>query len=69
MPVGPGKYDEYCSKVREETKAEGVLLAVFGGEKGSGFSVQAPFELTVGLPEILRDLARQIEKSLEQGHV
>jgi hypothetical protein len=35
---------------------------------GSGFSVQAPFELTVGLPEILRDLARQIEESFEQGH-
>jgi hypothetical protein len=68
MPVGPGKYDADCTEIRERTKAEGVLLAVFGGEKGSGFSVQAPFELTVGLPEILRDLARQIEESFEQGH-
>jgi hypothetical protein len=68
MPVGPGKYDEYCTKIREETKAEGVLLAVFGGSKGDGFSVQAPFELLLELPEILRNMARQIEESSEQGH-
>ena len=69
MPLGPGRYDASCTKVREETRAEGVFLAVFDGEKGTGFSVQAPFELAVKLPEILRNTARQIEVSFDQGHL
>jgi hypothetical protein len=68
MAVGPGKYDALCTKIREETKAEGAILMVFNGNQGSGFSVQAPFELTVALPAILRDLARQIDDDLAKGH-
>jgi hypothetical protein len=68
MPIGPGKYDAQCTRVREETHAKGVLLAVLEGDKGLGFSVQAPFEITLLLPAILRDIANQIEKSLEEGH-
>lgn len=69
MPIGPGKYDDRCTKVREETKAEAVFLAVFGGDRGTGFSVQAPFELAIALPAILRDTADQIEKSLNAGNL
>ena len=69
MPLGPGRYDASCTKVREETRAEGVFLAVFDGEKGTGFSVQAPLELAVKLPEILRNTARQSEESYDQGHL
>jgi hypothetical protein len=69
MPLGLGKYDASCTKVREETGAEGVFLAVFDGEKGTGFSVQAPLELVEKLPEILRKTARQIEESFESGHL
>jgi hypothetical protein len=68
MPIGPGKYDAQCTKVREETQAGGVLLAVFNGNQGTGFSVQAPFELAIALPAILRDTADQIEKSFGKGH-
>lgn len=40
MPLGPGKYDPLCTMVREATRAEAVILGVFGPE-GVGFSVQA----------------------------
>ena len=59
--IGPGKYDEQCTKVREETKAAGVILLVLGGSAGSGFSCQASLETTLRLPQMLRDLAQQIE--------
>ena len=66
MAVGPGKYDALCTKIREETKAQGVILMVFDGNQGSGFSVQAPLDLTFGLPAILRDLAQQIEEDMKK---
>ena len=64
MALGPGKYDDLCTKARLAAKAEGTLLIVFGGNKGSGFSAQIPFELLVGVPAILRTVADEIEKSL-----
>jgi len=69
MSLGPGRYDASCTKVREETRAEGVFLAVFDGEKGTGFSVQAPIDLVEKLPNILRNTARQIEESFDQGRL
>jgi UDP-N-acetylglucosamine:LPS N-acetylglucosamine transferase len=48
--------------VREETEAKGVILIVFGGSLGSGFSVQAPPDVTAALPAILRRVADQIER-------
>jgi hypothetical protein len=68
MPIGRGKYDEQCTKIREETHAEGVFLAVFSGDQGMGFSVQAPFELLISMPAILRDVANQVEESIKSGH-
>ena len=62
--VGPGKYDELCTHVRTQADAEGVVLIVFGGSKGGGFSVQAPLNLQFALPGILRDTANSIEASL-----
>lgn len=67
--AGPGKYDEACSMARESTKASGVLLVVFGGEKGSGFSVQAPPEIVVAIPDILEEMAAQIRAAAARvGH-
>lgn len=63
MPVGPGRYDKWCTKIREEEKAEGVILIVVGGVKGEGFSAQLPPHLTAKMPEVLRHVARQIEES------
>jgi hypothetical protein len=65
--IGPGKYDDECSFVRIETHAAGVLLLIIDGDKGSGFSVQAPLLVQVALPALLRELADNIEADTEPG--
>jgi len=62
MAIGPGKYDDIATVVRTQAKAEGVLLLVVNGARGSGFSAQLSLDLTLTLPTILRDLAKQIEE-------
>lgn len=66
MPLGPGKYDDLCTKVREDTAADAVVLIVLGGNLGSGFSVQALGEPLSELPILLEHLAKQIRA--EAGH-
>jgi hypothetical protein len=61
MPVGPGKYDELCTYVREQVEAEGAILIVLNGKRGTGFSVQGTVEVHLKLPSILREMANQIE--------
>lgn len=41
MPLGPGKYDDVCTYVREETEASAAIVIVVGGKHGPGFSVQS----------------------------
>lgn len=62
MAFGPGKYDEAVTTLREILGARGVLLLVVDGVHGSGFSAQLPPDLTLSLPEILRDIADQIDQ-------
>lgn len=69
MPMGPGKYDTLCTLVREQLQAEGVIVMVFNGPHGDGFSVQASADITLRLPEILEDVARQIRASFERGQI
>jgi hypothetical protein len=60
---GPGKYDEAATAARLATKATGgVVLLVFDGDHGSGFSVQLSPELLLTLPTLLRDAATRIER-------
>lgn len=66
MPLGPGKYDAICTKVREETKGA-VLLIVVNGIYGSGFSAQVTPEVAAGICEILRSTADNIERSFPQA--
>ena len=63
MALGPGKYDDLVSEIMERTKADGIILAVFGGEGGDGFEAQLPFPLTERIPDILRAMADEIEKT------
>jgi hypothetical protein len=69
MPLGPGKYDDICSQVRrqvgiaDEGQSGGVVVIVFGGNKGHGFSCQADLETTLALPDVLESVARQIRES------
>lgn len=60
---GPGKYDDEATKARVATFADGVALIVLNGVHGSGFSVQAPLHVLKTMPEILRALADEIERS------
>lgn len=61
MAQGPGRYDEHCTNVRKATGAKGVILLVLDGQDGTGFSVQAEFDITEILPTLLRDVALQME--------
>lgn len=67
MAMGPGKYDYLARVVREAARAEGVILIVIKGDRGSGFSVQATAEITSHLPDILRDMADQIDGNMKGG--
>lgn len=68
MPVGPGKYDDLCTHVREAADADGAIVIIFA-PTGFGFSVQASMDVQLTLPTILREVADQIEQSMRQaGH-
>jgi hypothetical protein len=63
MPIGPGKYDDLATYVREQSNASGVAVIIFGGTRGAGFAVQGTFEFNASLPSILRQMADEIERS------
>ena len=62
MALGPGKYDDLATLVRERAQARGAIVIVVDGALGSGFSVQADLLLTMTLPALLRAVAAQIEE-------
>jgi hypothetical protein len=64
--IGPGKYDDLCTYVRETAKAEGAIVMVFSGHLGSGFSCQADLINTATLPKTLRAIADEIESSFRK---
>jgi hypothetical protein len=61
MAIGPGKYDDLCTLVREKAKARAVIVIIIGGEHGEGFSVQTedPF-IILRLPLVLERVAASI---------
>lgn len=64
MALGPGKYDDIASWVREQTKGDTVLVMVLGGIKGPGFSVQTRDpDHARNLPRLLRLVADDIERN------
>jgi len=65
MALGPGKYDDLATLVREQAAASGVIVMVIDGAGGSGFSVQASPSVTAGLPLLLRHMADEIEASFD----
>lgn len=66
MALGPGKYDDLATIVREQTDAHGVIVVVLGGKLGSGFCVQAREGVTMtNLPALLRRLADDIERDTQ----
>ena len=70
MAVGPGKYDDIATAAREGAEARGIVVLVFEGKDGSGFSVQGhDVEFLLGLPAVMRDLANQIEADMKRGEL
>jgi hypothetical protein len=67
MAIGPGKYDDLCTYVREQAKAKAAVIMVFEGADGSGFSCQADLATTLRLPALLRQMADEIEASKGRG--
>lgn len=63
MALGPGKYDDTCTSLMVSEHAEAVLVIVIGGRQKGGFACQATPEITLSLPQILRNVADQIEQS------
>lgn len=64
MTHGPGKYNDAATVARESTGAAGVILLVFEGNLGSGFSVQGPPHLLANLPDVMRQMADAIERDM-----
>lgn len=62
--TGPGKYDDACTRARIDCKAQGVILIVFSGDLGHGFSAQLPPGLGLTVPAVLRDAADRIEADM-----
>jgi hypothetical protein len=61
--IGPGIYNQLATESREAAQAEGVILIVLNGNKGTGFSAQ--FEspgMVQDIPSLLRQVADQIEE-------
>jgi hypothetical protein len=65
MAYGAGKYDEECSRIRNELKAESVMLVVIGGPKGSGFSCQASPRDSLRFANVMRNAADQLDADLQ----
>jgi hypothetical protein len=64
MAMGPGKYDDLLTEARLKSGAIAAILIIFEGDKGMGFSVQAPPNIVVGIPQMLRGIADSIEEDI-----
>jgi hypothetical protein len=68
MALGPGKYDDICTRAREEAQALACVVMVLGGKHGSGFSVTAidgvQRRVINDLPRLMRFMADSIERDL-----
>lgn len=62
-----GNYDDLCEEVILRTRAAAAVLIICGGEKGNGCSLYidmqraGSFTLRSNLPDVLRQVADQIE--------
>jgi hypothetical protein len=54
-------YDAECEELRERLGADGCILVVIGGSKGTGAAFGVPDEFREKLPELFRGLARILE--------
>lgn len=64
MSYGPGKYDAEATALRRQTKADGVVIVILNGNRGSGCSVQLPQPGGRDLARVLRQLADEFDKDV-----
>ena len=62
MPRGGGKYDVEASALRAVTDADGVIIVVLGGNRGSGFSLQILPEHLGAVVTVLEQVVRELRK-------
>jgi hypothetical protein len=70
MALGPGKYDDLCTFVRERAgigDQGGVIVIVVGGSKGNGFSCQGDLDATLALLDMLESVAEQMRRPVVKG--
>jgi hypothetical protein len=68
MTIGPGKYDDLCTYVRERSGGEAAIVIVIGGSKGNGFSMQFNnLAAMLQLADMLQQMAKQIRAELRKG--
>ena len=61
-----GKYDEDCEQTLRRHQAQMVVLLVFDGAKGHGFSVSSiDLSMLESLPDLLEEMAAKIRKDLQ----
>lgn len=66
--LGPGKYDDLCTLVRERAGGDGisgVIVIVMGGNRGTGFSCQADLQTMSILPDILQNVVDQMRADMD----
>jgi hypothetical protein len=62
MALGPGKYDDVCTEIRERLNAVGIILIVIEGDQGTGFSCQGNAQTITRLPGTLEQVAMQMRQ-------
>lgn len=68
MADGPGKYDDLCSYVREQSKGTITMVVVVDGVRGTGFSVQVYAPSSLELADSLdqqADVLRKVAASMQ----
>lgn len=56
--------DQIASNARELAKADGIILAFYGGPNNGAFVVQGPTSMHLALPEALRRIADDIDRDV-----
>jgi hypothetical protein len=66
MAFGPGRYDDVCQCVLEETGGEIAIVAVVNGKRGHGVSHKAITGSSIDLAEMLMTQARVFREAADE---
>jgi urease accessory protein UreH len=63
--IGPGKYDDLVTQLREGLQAKAILLVVIQGNKGNGVSQQIAAGTKEEAQKILGDIAHGLRPEVQ----